>query len=150
MDDDDLKRIREERLRQLKQQAGNGGGGGGGGGSSEEQRQKQQQQQTNGCTDNHKGRNLLNQILEPDAADRLARIRLVKEERASAVEDRLLMLAQSGQLRGKVSEDQLKDMLTRLSAAEDAKRGTSSSAGRIVVDRRTKGGFDDDDLDLDI
>lgn len=57
------------------------------------------------------------------------------------------MLAQSGQLRGKVSEDQLKDMLTRLSAAEDAKRGTSSSAGRIVVDRRAKGGFDDDDLD---
>lgn len=94
--------------------------------------------------------NLLNQILEPDAADRLARIRLVKQERASAVEDRLLMLAQSGQLRGKVSEDQLKDMLTRLSAAEDAKRGTSSSAGRIVVDRRAKGGFDDDDLDLDL
>lgn len=94
--------------------------------------------------------NLLNQILEPDAADRLARIRLVKQERASAVEDRLLTLAQSGQLRGKVSEDQLKDMLTRLSAAEDAKRGTSSSAGRIVVDRRAKGGFDDDDLDLDI
>ncbi|ERT00086.1 hypothetical protein HMPREF1624_03455 [Sporothrix schenckii ATCC 58251] len=144
MDDDDLKRIREERLRQLKQQAGNGGGGGGGGGSSEEQRQKQQQQQKEAR------QNLLNQILEPDAADRLARIRLVKEERASAVEDRLLMLAQSGQLRGKVSEDQLKDMLTRLSAAEDAKRGTSSSAGRIVVDRRTKGGFDDDDLDLDI
>lgn len=60
------------------------------------------------------------------------------------------MLAQSGQLRGKVSEDQLKDMLQRLSAAEDAKRGTSSSAGRIVVDRRAKGGFDDDDLDLDL
>ncbi|CAK7239582.1 MAG: hypothetical protein STHCBS139747_001013 [Sporothrix thermara] len=135
MDDDDLKRIREERLRQLKQQSG---GGGFGGGPSDDQRQKQQQQ------------HLLNQILEPDAADRLARIRLVKQERASAVEDRLLMLAQSGQLRGKVSEDQLKDMLQRLSAAEDAKRGTSSSAGRIVVERRAKGGFDDDDLDLDL
>ncbi|CAK7217351.1 hypothetical protein SBRCBS47491_003134 [Sporothrix bragantina] len=138
MDDDDLKRIREERLRQLKQQSGGGGFGGGGSGSSDDQRQKQQQQ------------HLLSQILEPDAADRLARIRLVKEERATAVEDRLLMLAQSGQLRGKVSEDQLKDMLQRLSAAEDAKRGTSSSAGRIVVDRRAKGGFDDDDLDLDL
>ncbi len=61
------------------------------------------------------------------------------------------MLAQTGQLRGKVSEDQLKDLLQRLSAAEDAKRGTSSSAGRIVVERRAKGyGLDDDDLDLDI
>ncbi|CAK7270282.1 hypothetical protein SEPCBS119000_004009 [Sporothrix epigloea] len=144
MDDDDLKRIREERLRQLKQAGA--GGLGSGGGSSDDQRQKQQQQQSR----QEARQNLLNQILEPDAADRLARIRLVKHERASAVEDRLLMLAQSGQLRGKVSEDQLKDMLQRLSAAEDAKRGTSSSAGRIVVDRRAKGGFDDDDLDLDL
>ena len=75
---------------------------------------------------------------------------MVKEERAVAVEDRLLTLAQSGQLRGKVTEDQLKDLLQKISAAEDAARGTSSSAGRIVVERRGKGWFDDEDDDLDL
>lgn len=89
---------------------------------------------------------MLSQILEPDAADRLGRIRMVKEERAAAVEDRLLGLAQSGQLRAKVSEAQLKDLLQRLSAAEDAKHGS----GSIVIDRRPKGGLLDDDDDLDL
>ena len=46
---------------------------------------------------------MLNQILEPDAADRLGRIRLVKEERATQVENQLIMMAQSGQLRAKVT-----------------------------------------------
>ncbi|KAK0728840.1 hypothetical protein B0T26DRAFT_640323, partial [Lasiosphaeria miniovina] len=37
----------------------------------------------------------LDQILQPEAADRLGRIRLVKEQRATEVESRLIMLAQS-------------------------------------------------------
>ena len=52
---------------------------------------------------------ILNQILHPEAADRLGRIRLVKEQRATDVENRLIMLAQSGQLRSKVTEEQLKE-----------------------------------------
>lgn len=85
---------------------------------------------------------MLNQILEPEAADRLGRIRMVKESRATDVENRLIMLAQSGQLRQKVTEDQLKEMLASLSEHEKQAGHTVES---VKVVRR--GGWDDDDLD---
>lgn len=43
------------------------------------------------------------QILSPEARERLARIRIVKEEKARGVEEMLIRMAQSGQIRGKVS-----------------------------------------------
>ena len=84
---------------------------------------------------------ILSQILLPEAADRLGRIRLVKESRATQVEDRLIMLARSGQLRSKVTEDQLKELLGAV-----AENSREAEAGQIVISRR-KGGWDDDDDD---
>jgi programmed cell death protein 5 len=81
---------------------------------------------------------MLNQILEPSAADRLGRIRLVKESRAVDVENRLIMLAKSGQLRQKVTEEQLKDLLNAVAETKEE--------DKIVVSRRR--GWDDDDDDL--
>lgn len=83
-------------------------------------------------------RNILNQILHPEAADRLGRIRLVKEQRATDVENRLIMLAQTGQLRQKVTEAQLKDLLNAVAENKEQEK--------IVVSRRK--GWDDDDDDL--
>ena len=80
----------------------------------------------------------MNQILLPDAADRLGRIRLVKETRATDVENRLIMLARTGQLRQKVTEEQLKELLNALADRKEEEK--------IVVSRR-KGGWDDDDDD---
>lgn len=85
----------------------------------------------------------MNQILEPAASDRLARIRLVKESRATDVENRLMMLAKSGQLRAKVTEDQLKQMLASLTEHEE-QTGKSVKAPKVM--RRTNWD-DDDDLD---
>ena len=85
---------------------------------------------------------MLSQILEPTAADRLGRIRMVKESRATDVENRLIMLARSGQLRQKVTEEQLKDMLGSLAEHE---RGSGSGLENMKVVR--KSGWDDDDLD---
>ncbi|KAK3693791.1 PDCD5-related protein [Podospora appendiculata] len=82
---------------------------------------------------------MLNQILQPEAADRLGRIRLVKEQRATEVENRLIALAQSGQLRAKVTEEQLKELLNAVSDNKEEEK--------IVVSRR-KGWADDDDDDL--
>jgi programmed cell death protein 5 len=79
---------------------------------------------------------ILNQILEPTAADRLGRIRLVKESRATDVENKLIMLARSGQLRQKVTEEQLKDLLNAVAETKEEEK--------IVISRR-KGGWDDDD-----
>ncbi|OJD28573.1 hypothetical protein ACJ73_00014 [Blastomyces percursus] len=80
---------------------------------------------------------ILSQILLPEAADRLGRIRLVKEERATDIENRLIMLARTGQLRAKVTEEQLKELLNAVAENKEEEK--------IVISRR-KGGWDDDDL----
>ena len=85
---------------------------------------------------------ILAQILLPEAADRLGRIRLVKESRATDIENRLIMLARSGQLRSKVTEEQLKELLGAI-----AENRENEGGGNIVISRR-KGNWDDDD-DLD-
>lgn len=56
------------------------------------------------------------------------------------------MLAKSGQLRSKVREDQLKELLGAM--AENEEKGGSGGGGRIVVNRRTDWDDDDDLLDL--
>lgn len=82
---------------------------------------------------------MLSQILLPEAADRLGRIRLVKESRATEVENLLIKLARSGQLRSRVNEDQLKNLLTT-----EAENERGENMRRVVVSRR-KGSWDDDD-----
>lgn len=67
---------------------------------------------------------------------------MVKESRATDVENRLIMLARSGQLRQKVTEDQLKDMLSSLTEHEE-QSGKALKSAKIV--RKTD--WDDDDLD---
>ncbi len=47
-------------------------------------------------------RAMLAQILSAEARERLARIRIVKEEKANGIEEMLIRMAQSGQIRGKV------------------------------------------------
>lgn len=63
----------------------------------------------------------------------------MKASRAEDVENRLIMLARSGQLRSRITETQLKDILNAVSEQQQ-------EAEKIVVQRR-KGGWDDDDLD---
>lgn len=63
----------------------------------------------------------------------------MKASRAEDVENRLIMLAKSGQLRARVSEAQLKDILNAVSEQTQEKE-------KVTVQRR-KGGWDDDDLD---
>lgn len=63
----------------------------------------------------------------------------MKASRAQDVEDRLIMLARSGQLRQKVNEEQLKSILEAVSEQQQ-------ETEKVTVNRR-KGGWDDDDLD---
>jgi len=133
MEDDDLAQIRKARLEQLKSQGGGGGRAGGASGSGGQDEGRQQQEEA-------ARQSILNQILEPEAADRLGRIRLVKESRAVDVENRLIMLARSGQLRQKITEEQLKELLSSVSESQKDEE-------KIVVTRR-KGAWDDDDDDL--
>ncbi|CAG8856388.1 16890_t:CDS:2, partial [Gigaspora margarita] len=53
------------------------------------------------------------QILDNEAQEKLTRISIVKAEKARTVEDLLIRIARSGQLRGKVNESQLIDLLQK-------------------------------------
>ncbi|KAI6877284.1 hypothetical protein D0869_10397 [Hortaea werneckii] len=133
MADSDLEAIRQARKQELQSQGGGGGGGGGGaqGGGDQQEQQKNREAEVR--------QSILSQILDPAAADRLGRIRLVKASRAEDVENRLIMLARTGQLRQRVTEEQLKDILN---AVNEQQQETE----KVTVQRR-KGGWDDDDLD---
>ncbi|KAL9122201.1 MAG: hypothetical protein Q9187_001236 [Circinaria calcarea] len=130
MSDADLEEIRKARLAQLQQQ---GGAGGGDPGEKDGQQHQREADARN---------SILSQILTPEAADRLGRIRLVKESRATDIENRLIMLARSGQLRSKITEEQLKELLGAVAESSEKEGGT----GKIVVSRRKGGWEDDDDL----
>ncbi|OGM45955.1 dsDNA-binding protein PDCD5 [Aspergillus bombycis] len=136
MADAELEEIRRARLAQLQQQQGGGPRGSAVPDGQDDQRKQAEAERRSA---------ILNQILEPEAADRLGRIRLVKESRAVDIENRLLMLAQTGQLRQKVSEDQLKQLLNAV--AENQRKDEEEH--KVVFSRR-KGGWDDDDDLLDL
>ena len=63
----------------------------------------------------------------------VARIKIVKEQKANAVEEMIVKMAQSGQIRDKVSEKQLIDLLEQL---------TDKSTKITILSKR----FDDDDF----
>jgi programmed cell death protein 5 len=64
---------------------------------------------------------ILRQILTPQARDRLANIKMARPEFAEGLENQLINLAQSGNLRGPVTEKQLIDILTKLQSGKREK-----------------------------
>jgi programmed cell death protein 5 len=81
---------------------------------------------------------MLAQILKR-ARELLARISIVKSDKARGVEYMIIRMAQSGQIRGKVTEQQLIDMLGPISEQHTAKP-------KITYNRRR---MDDSDSDFD-
>ena len=57
---------------------------------------------------------ILKQVLEPEARERLNTIKLTRPEFARAVEQQLVMLAQSGRLRQRLTDEQLKALLAQI------------------------------------
>jgi len=104
MGDDELSEIRKRRMAQLQQQAGDQQGM-----QEELERQQRAKQQI---------QMILMQILEPDARERLNTIKLTKPDFAGAVEQQLIQLAQSGRLRAKITDAQLKELLRQLAPAK--------------------------------
>ena len=61
-----------------------------------------------------KKRMILRTILTTEAKERLGRIKVARPELADAIENQLIMLAQSGQLKTKINDEQLQMLLARL------------------------------------
>ncbi|KAJ3728626.1 PDCD5-related protein, partial [Lentinula raphanica] len=85
-------------------------------------------------------RDMMATVLDNGARERLSRISLVSPERSRQIEMILLRMAQSGQLRGRVSENQLIELLDQMESAEGK---TPAKQSKIVFQRRKD--FDDDD-----
>ncbi|KAH9816794.1 PDCD5-related protein [Melampsora americana] len=124
MADADLEAIRQKRLADLTSRSQNGVGdssgippsllsklGGTESGEGQEDAVKLAQKE-------EMRRTAVSQIMNTDARERLARIALVRPQKAREIEDMLLRMAQSGQLRGQVSEDQLIGVLDQIERAE--------------------------------
>ena len=58
--------------------------------------------------------NILRGILTPEARERLGRLRIAYPEAAGQVEDRIIMLAQSGRLNTMIDDPTLKEILARV------------------------------------
>jgi len=97
MGDDELAEIRRKRLAQLQQQ------------QSDQQDEMERQRQVDAQI-----HLVLMQIMEPEARERLNTIKLTKPDFAKAVEQQLVLLAQSGRLKSKITDQQFKELLRQL------------------------------------
>lgn len=95
--DEELEALRRRRLAELQRS------------SAEDQRRSQAQQQVE-----RQKQAIIRRILTPEARQRLTNIRMVKPEFADELEMQLIQLAQSGRLRGQVTDEQLKKTLVQL------------------------------------
>ncbi|BGP01289.1 programmed cell death protein 5 [Rhodotorula toruloides] len=145
--DADLEAIRAKRMVELQAAGGGaspssvgGVGPSAGAGGGEEAAQRV-------AMEDERRRTMMSQILSPEARERLSRIALVKPERAKSIEQLLMRMAQSGQIRGKVSEDQLIDVLDQVEAMERGQSGASGQKSGSKITFTRKSAFDDDDDD---
>ena len=74
---------------------------------------KQQQEESQQAIDTQRHRMLV-AILTDEARNRLANIKIANPNLAINVENQLLSLAQSGRVRGKINDEQLKTLLRQL------------------------------------
>jgi len=95
---DDIEAIRKKKLRDLQQQA-----------FSQEDFEDTQQKEFD-----EQKKQALRAILTDDARERLGRIKAARPEMAENLENQLIMLAQSGRLKNKINDEQLRMLLTRI------------------------------------
>ncbi|MDD4566932.1 DNA-binding protein [Methanoculleus chikugoensis] len=104
MVDDELTELRRRRMEQMQRQAIDQQ-------AMEDEAARQQQIDA-------QIRAALMEILEPEARERLNTIKLTRPEFAKAVEQQLVMLAQSGRVRQRITDEQLKALLAQLTPSK--------------------------------
>jgi programmed cell death protein 5 len=96
---DDLEAIRKKKLRELQQQQV----------FSQEDLEDAQQKEYE-----DQKKIILRAILMDDARERLGRIKAARPELAENLENQLIMLAQSGRLKNKINDEQLRELLSKI------------------------------------
>uniref|UniRef100_A0A2P2K357 DNA-binding protein DDB_G0278111 isoform X2 n=1 Tax=Rhizophora mucronata TaxID=61149 RepID=A0A2P2K357_RHIMU len=128
MDDPELEAIRQRRMQELMAQHGLG---------SQQNAEQQKAQEDSKREAEERRQMMLSQILTSEARERLARIALVKPEKARRVEDVILRAAQVGQIVEKVSEERLISLLEQIN--------TQTTKQTKVTIQRRRSVLDDDD-----
>lgn len=105
MGDDELAELRRRKMEDLQRQQMEQ--------QAMEQQAVQQEQQLEAQI-----QSILKQVMEPEARERLNTIKLTRPEFARAVEQQIVMLAQSGRLRQKITDEQLKNLLQQLTPSK--------------------------------
>ncbi|PWY96877.1 DNA-binding TFAR19-related protein [Testicularia cyperi] len=146
MEDDELQAIRAARMAELRGGAGSSGAGSSSGGPGGNNNNNGKNQEEQAAQQEEMKRQMLSRILDSEARERLSRIGLVKPQKARQITDLLIRMAQSGQLRGRVSEDQLIGLLDQV---DQASGGADGGAPKITFTRK-KTVQDDDDSDFDL
>jgi programmed cell death protein 5 len=104
----DLDEIRQKRMAELQaQQAAMQN-------QAQQQAMAQAQQQEAQAQFEAQKKQILGQIMTPEARQRLANLKLTKPEMVNNIELQLIQSAQAGSLRGKVTDDQLKVLLRQI------------------------------------
>ena len=98
--DDELEAIRKKKLLELQQQQM-----GSQAALEEEARKKEFDEQKKAA---------LRQILTTEARERLGRIKIARPDVAENIENQLIMFAQSGQLKNKINDEQLRELLSKI------------------------------------
>ena len=98
--DDELDDLRKKRLQELQQQT-----------FSQEALEEQQDELKKESDEQRK--QILRAILTMQARERLGRIKVARPELAENIEKQLIILAQSGRLKSKINDEQLRELLSR-------------------------------------
>lgn len=110
--DQELMALREARLQQLKQRDGSN-------------------ENSGNTTKSTTSGNALAPFLEASALERLSRVALVRPDRQQAVENYLKQLISSGQLRHKINEDEIVQILNGIAKQENKQNDT-----KIIFNRK--------------
>jgi len=97
MDDSELEALRQKKMAELQQSSQQQA-------AAQEQRQQMEAQK----------QAILRQIMQPDARDRLANVKIANPELANAVEMQLIQLAQTGRLNSMVTDAMLRNILRQI------------------------------------
>ncbi|XP_047993247.1 programmed cell death protein 5 [Leguminivora glycinivorella] len=129
MADPELEQIRQQRLAQLQAQHG---------GTGDPSQAKQQEERMQAMEEAK--HTILTQALSQDARARLNTIKLSRPEKGEMVENMICRMAQMGQVRTKISEQELIQLL------ESVNQQMGKSASTVKFDRRRAALDSDDDL----
>ena len=97
--DEELENLKKKRIQELQQQA-----------SLQENLEEQEAQQKQF---EEQKKMILRAILTTQARERLGRIKVARPEVVESIENQLIMAAQSGQLKSKINDEQLRMLLSK-------------------------------------